>query len=138
MTIARVLVALALAALAGCAGLPAGPATASAVAPIARPVAEITQGEVTIMLAEEPCALAAVTNLPHRAVWREPKGGFEGCWGLQLGGGLVVIYFNDRTAVGIPLSAFGAPGGAAAPQQGEPRLQGIHFRLSPFDFRRAR
>ena len=96
---------IALLALAGCATLPPP-----------RPVAEYVEGPVTITLSDEPCALAAVTNLPYRATWRDTRGVFEGCFDIQHGS-VVALYFDDRTVVTAPLRAFGPP---AAPEPAKP------------------
>jgi hypothetical protein len=76
----------------------------------AEPVAVFAEGGgVTVSLYQEPCARAAVSNLPYRATWRDAAGKtFEGCAAVQHGS-VVVMYFDDRTVVTVPVRAFGAP-----------------------------
>lgn len=70
------------------------------------PVAQYSEGGgVAIALYREPCALAAVSNLPHRAVWRDARGKFEGCFAIQHGS-IVAMYFEDRTVVTAPVAVF--------------------------------
>lgn len=64
---------------------------------------------VTLSLTDEPCALDGVSNLKLRAVWQEAKGSFEGCWGSQLEGNLVVLYFSDKSVMGVPGPVFKTP-----------------------------
>lgn len=90
--------------LAGCAAAPPTPAPA----PPAAPVAEYREGGGAIALYQEPCALAAVSNLPHRAIWRDAGKTFEGCFAIQHQQ-IVVMYFDDRTVVTMPLNAFAPP-----------------------------
>ena len=92
----RLMALAAIAALAGCATLP----------PPAQPVAELKQDDVTVSLYSEPCALAAVKNLPYRAQWREAGGSFEGCYTVQHQT-IVVLYFDDRMVITAPLRVFG-------------------------------
>lgn len=97
----------AIALLAGCAMSPP-PANAPA-----QPAAELKQDDITITLYREPCALAAVANLRHRATWDDPKRGHsEGCYSIQHDT-IVVLYFDDRMIITAPLRAFGPP---AAPE----------------------
>jgi len=75
----------------------------------AAPVAAIVQDGITVTLYDEPCALAAVANLPYRATWHDPKRGhFEGCYTVQHHT-IVVLYFDDRTVVVLPLQIFQPP-----------------------------
>ncbi len=69
------------------------------------PVARTADGGVVITLHDGKCQLSAVTNLPQVAIWEEKGQTFTGCWGLNKFG-IVVLYFNDRTAVGIPAQFF--------------------------------
>ena len=61
---------------------------------------------VTVILYDEPCALAAVVNLPLRAQWLEAARTFEGCYSYHPAG-IIMAYFEDRTVVIFPASAFG-------------------------------
>lgn len=71
----------------------------------AAPIAVTTTGDVTVTLTDEPCAIAAVTNLGKRATWEEKGKRFEGCWGAsQLG--VVMVYFDDKTVGAIPAEVF--------------------------------
>ena len=79
-----------------------------ALAPAA-PVAAIVQDGITVTLYDEPCALEAVANLRYRATWHDPKRGhFEGCYTVQHHT-IVVLYFDDRTVVVLPLQIFQPP-----------------------------
>lgn len=66
---------------------------------------------VVVTLLDEPCALAAVTNLPRRATWLEAGNTIEGCWAQSAILPLVLTYWADRTVVAIPASAFAASQG---------------------------
>lgn len=102
--------------LAGCALLPPG-----------QPAAELSLGGVVISLYQEPCQLAAVENLPYRATWREASGNFQGCFDVQHGS-VVVLYFEDRTVVTLPLAQFGPPAAPAeAPSTGSGQARPIAF-----------
>jgi hypothetical protein len=68
------------------------------------PVAIANNEGVTITLTDEPCALAAVSNLKYRAIWSEPGTRFDGCFGVS--GPVVILYFDDRTVVVLPVRAF--------------------------------
>ena len=87
-----------------------------AAAPVqAAPVAAIVRDGITVTLYDEPCALAAVANLPYRATWNDSKRGhFEGCYTVQHHT-IVVLYFGDRTVFTAPLREFRPP--AAAPMR---------------------
>ena len=61
---------------------------------------------VTIILYDEPCMLAAVVNLPLRAQWLERGKTFEGCYARHPAK-IIMAYFEDRTVVIFPASAFG-------------------------------
>jgi hypothetical protein len=75
----------------------------------AAPVAAVTQDGITVTLYDEPCALEAVANLCYRATWHDPKRGhFEGCYTVQHHT-IVVLYFDDRTVVVLPLQIFQPP-----------------------------
>ena len=74
----------------------------------AAPVAVAGNSEVTVTLTDEDCALGAVKNLPYRATWVEAKGSFEGCYDVRRD--IVVIYFEDKQVVVVPLGAFRKPG----------------------------
>lgn len=70
----------------------------------AAPLAVAVDESVTVTLHDEPCALPAVSNLPHRATWVEKGATHEGCWGSN--GQIVMAYFADRSVVAIPLRSF--------------------------------
>lgn len=75
------------------------------VAPLnAAPMAEAHGGGVRVVLTDEPCAVAAVTNLPKRATWEEKGKTIEGCYTVS--DGLVVSYWADRTVSVIPAQVF--------------------------------
>ena len=61
---------------------------------------------VTVILYDEPCALAAVLNLPLRAQWLEAARTFEGCWAPHPAG-IIMAYFEDRMVEIFPARAFG-------------------------------
>ena len=70
----------------------------------AEPFASASSGSVTITLRTGPCALPAVRNLLGRATWTEGAKTFEGCWAIN-SFRIVVIYFDDRTATALQISA---------------------------------
>lgn len=72
----------------------------------AQPLYEAKSESVRIVLYDEPCALAEITNLKLRAVWTEGGKDFEGCWAANADLGVLVTYFSDKTAAAIPISAF--------------------------------
>lgn len=79
----------------------------------ADPVFQATAQEgVRVVLHNDKCTLDAVTNLPYKATWEEKGKTFQGCWGPRPDMGVVVAYFDDRTAVAIPLQAFSRLQGA--------------------------
>ena len=61
---------------------------------------------VTVILYDEPCMLAAVVNLPLRAQWLERGKTFEGCYARHPAR-IIMAYFEDRTVMIFPASAFG-------------------------------
>lgn len=69
------------------------------------PIFKAENEGVAITLYDEPCELAAVSNLPFKAVWIEKGKTFQGCWGARTEVGLVVAYFDDRTVGLIPIQA---------------------------------
>lgn len=70
------------------------------------PIAESTMGKVTVRLYDEPCALKdRIKNLEYRAVWLEGGKEFRGCFGMNQMG-IVLIYFEDKTVVGVPAQVF--------------------------------
>lgn len=77
----------------------------TASAAFAEPFAQVEGDGVRIVLYIEPCALPAITNLPHRVEWTAKGKTFAGCWGLNALS-LIVMFFDDRTAVTIPASMF--------------------------------
>ena len=67
--------------------------------------ASASHNGITIQLTDEPCKSQGVKNLPYRAVWKEGKGSFEGCYGVA-SGAVVMLYFEDKTVVVLPVQAF--------------------------------
>lgn len=67
---------------------------------------EAQAGDVRIILTDEPCALPAITNLPLRATWTENGKVSQGCFAVRPEAGVVVLYFDDKTAVAIPIDLF--------------------------------
>ena len=80
--------------------------------PLRMPVAALQHGSITVTLSRDVCGLTAVTNLPYRALWSEPGGGFEGCYDVRGEGTVVVIYFSDRMVLLLPLRMFRPMSGA--------------------------
>lgn len=73
---------------------------------LAAPVAVTERDGVTITATDEPCRLTAmVDNLPMRATWQEKGKTFEGCFVVHPMG-IVLFYFEDKTIVAVPPSAF--------------------------------
>lgn len=71
----------------------------------AEPVASASHNGITITLFDEGCKSQNVKNLPYRALWKEGKGSFEGCYGVA-SGAVVMLYFEDKTVVVLPVQAF--------------------------------
>lgn len=69
------------------------------------PIMQAADGEVTVTLHDDKCALREVTNLPAKAVWREKGKEIEGCWGLHPIG-VVLFYFTDKTVAVAPRQSF--------------------------------
>jgi len=62
---------------------------------------------ITVVLTDEPCRLAAVTNLKHRATWTDKEGKvFEGCWSQHPEFPIVIAYFDDKTVAIFPVEIF--------------------------------
>lgn len=72
----------------------------------ADPLFSTTSDGVNITLTDEPCAVAAITNLPYRATWTEKGKAFEGCWAPHRELQVVIAYFDDKTVALIPVQAF--------------------------------
>lgn len=72
---------------------------------IAGEVARAVEGDAVVILTDEPCAIAAVRNLPYRVVWQEREKKYEGCYHVHPSG-IVVMYFDDRTVGIVPLRVF--------------------------------
>lgn len=73
----------------------------------AEPVFSASVDGAKVVLHSEKCALAEITNLPFRAQWIEGNKVYEGCWTPphpQVG--VVVAYFADKTAIGVPAQMF--------------------------------
>lgn len=75
---------------------------------LAKAVAVASQGDVTVTLHDTPCSVAAVSNLKLMAQWRDSRGVYQGCWGVQRFGQIsfVLLYFDDKTVTIIPVGAF--------------------------------
>ena len=67
-------------------------------------IARANDGDITIALTDEKCALNAVSNLPGRATWDEKGKHYEGCFGVQKI--FVILYFDDKSVVVLPAHAF--------------------------------
>jgi hypothetical protein len=62
---------------------------------------------VTVTLYNEPCSLKEVSNLPHRATWKEDGKTYEGCFGIVPQAGVLMMYFKeDRTVAVMPFDVF--------------------------------
>ena len=70
------------------------------------PVYQTTDGEVRVVLHDEPCTLKEVVNLPRRAVWHEKGKATEGCWAVRPDFGVIVMLFSDRTVGLAPIGDF--------------------------------
>lgn len=71
----------------------------------AKPIAQVTHGEVTIVLHDDQCKSDAVSNLPYRITWTEKGKTFEGCFTVNQG--IVVAYFmGDKTVALMPGQVF--------------------------------
>ena len=72
----------------------------------AAPIYQAEADGARVVLTDEPCTLAAVSNLKFRATWTEKGKTFEGCWGARPDAGFVMAYWSDRTVVVMPLQIF--------------------------------
>lgn len=70
----------------------------------AEPRAFVENEGVRVTLYDEPCAVVAVANLPHRATWSEKGATLEGCFTAERG--MAIFYFDDRTVIVIPANQF--------------------------------
>jgi hypothetical protein len=61
---------------------------------------------VKIVVYDEPCKLAVVTNLKYRATWQEKGKTYEGCVGGHPHFPVIMGYFADRTVVVLPTEMF--------------------------------
>ncbi len=72
----------------------------------AAPVAQAVNGNMKVVLHDEPCALSHVVDLPYRATWTEGAQVFEGCYGVHPEFPIVVAYFSDKSIAVFPRQAF--------------------------------
>jgi len=73
----------------------------------AEPLYQADTGDAKVTVHSEPCAVAAVGNLPKRATWEEKGKTYEGCAGAHPAFPLLVFYFSgDRSVVVIPNEMF--------------------------------
>ena len=72
----------------------------------AAPIYQATTDNAKVILTDEPCRLAEVSNLKKRATWTEKGEVFEGCWGIHQDAGVVLAYFSDKTVVIFPPQMF--------------------------------
>ena len=77
----------------------------AASAAVAEPLAQVEGNGTRIVLYTEPCALLDIINLPQRAEWTAKGKVYAGCWTLNVFS-LVVMYFDDKTALTIPVQMF--------------------------------
>lgn len=72
----------------------------------AEPVVSAEGGGIRVTVYTEDCAFTGVVaNLPKRATWTENGKTVEGCAGA-FPGGVVLLYFSDKTVVAIPAAMF--------------------------------
>lgn len=73
----------------------------------AEPMYQADTREAKVTVHSEPCAIAAVGNLPKRATWEEKGKVFEGCAGQHPMYPVLVFYFSgDNSVVVIEVGAF--------------------------------
>lgn len=75
---------------------------------MADPMLHAVQGDVRIVIYDEPCQLTTtVSNLPYRATWNEKGKVYEGCVGSSPEVGVAMFYFlEDKTIAAVPLQMF--------------------------------
>ena len=79
----------------------------------AEPVAQASNGKVTVTVYSEKCTHPDhVTNLPNRATWKEGDKVFDGCGGIDRNLGIAIFWFTDVTVFVLPLQAFSPLTGA--------------------------
>jgi len=71
----------------------------------AKPIAQVSQGNVRVIFTDEPCALQGVSNLKFRGIWLQDGKTFEGCWQSHQQFAIVITYWEDLTIGIIPLEA---------------------------------
>ena len=71
----------------------------------AKPIAQTSVHGIVMTLTDEPCALKDRVDLPYRGTWDEKGKRYEGCFGLNHLG-IVMMYFNDKSVAAFPPGAF--------------------------------
>ncbi len=61
---------------------------------------------IDITLTDQPCKLPAVSNLKFEAIWTEKGKSYKGCYGGHPQLPVVVLYFEDKTVVVLPVDLF--------------------------------
>jgi hypothetical protein len=74
----------------------------------AKPVGQVSQGDMRIVFHDEPCKLKEVINLKYRATWLQGGKTYEGCWSAHQQYPIVVTYWADSTVGIIPLEVVGS------------------------------
>jgi hypothetical protein len=70
----------------------------------AKPTHIAQEGNITITITDEKCALSAV-SMPFRATWKEGDKHYEGCVG-QHPTGILIFYFTDGSIVLMATQVF--------------------------------
>ena len=78
----------------------------------ADPRFQVVADGAKVVLHDDKCAVAEVTNLPYKATWEEKGKVFQGCWGARPDAGVVMFYFDDKTVGIIPMQELTAVVGA--------------------------
>ena len=71
----------------------------------AAPVAQATIHDIVVTLTDEPCALKDKVDLPYRGTWDEKGKHYEGCFGMNHIG-IVMMYFDDKSVAAFPSGVF--------------------------------
>jgi hypothetical protein len=79
----------------------------------ADPLFAFEKDGIRVVLTNDKCALAEVSNLPYRATWEEKGQTFEGCWSPSFDRQRVNAFFvSDKSVVSFPPQMFSRVQGA--------------------------
>lgn len=72
----------------------------------AEPIVAAESEGIRVVIYSDDCQMSdVVSNLPKRATWTDHGKEIEGCAGA-FPGGIVLLYFADKTVVAVPMAMF--------------------------------